>query len=194
MFRLSLIVALLSRSIWFPAASHSDDDIVGGYSGFNTQQAMPIARSDMSATLFHAGEVSTSSNARIYLVGGCTSDQYWWEHFHFLARLCFSSCLSATCAFDNTIHKLFLSIKLHFSNILFHSICPCSYKDNGATICYCTEITATCDYFEPDADKWYTGCASAPTARYRHSSAKVNGKIYVAGGRDLNDSVSSFRS
>jgi hypothetical protein len=55
--------------------STNNDDIVGGYSGFNDVSEMPLPRSDMTATFYHANE--TFGQARIYLFGGCIADQIW---------------------------------------------------------------------------------------------------------------------
>mmetsp|Transcript_33399 Transcript_33399/g.34030 ORF Transcript_33399/g.34030 Transcript_33399/m.34030 type:complete len:442 (-) Transcript_33399:195-1520(-) len=57
------------------------------------------------------------------------------------------------------------------------------------TGCYCSEITNALYYFAPEVDKWYTNLPAAPTARYRHMSAVVNNKLYLLGGRHLNDSL-----
>jgi hypothetical protein len=43
------------------------------YRGFNDVSLMPLARSDMSATLFHGA--AFNDEARIYLVGGCAANQ-----------------------------------------------------------------------------------------------------------------------
>ena len=45
----------------------------GGYRGFNDVHEMPIARSDMTATLFDS--TPFFATARIYIVGGCAADQ-----------------------------------------------------------------------------------------------------------------------
>lgn len=121
----------------------SDDDVVGGYVGFNDVSPMPFARSDMTTTLFEVNEISpTQKHPRIYLFGGCISDQF----------------------------------------------CQVNIS-TGSRNCYCTNITAQCNYYMPDIDKWSKNCTSAPTPRYRHGWAKVNGKVYLTGGRDVKDVI-----
>lgn len=137
----SISTSLVFFSLFFSSLA-SDDDIVGGYVGFNDVSRMPFPRSDMTATLFEANEISpTQKHPRIYLFGGCVSDQI------------------------------------------------CTTDSDGTRSCFCTSTTARCNYYMPDIDKWSSNCTSAPVERYRHGWAKVNGKVYLTGGRNLVDDI-----
>eukprot|EP01035_Chromulina_nebulosa_P020894 gene20894-27084_t len=61
----------------------------------------------------------------------------------------------------------------------------CVYTDNYLN-CACPVITNRCEYFTPDTEEWFP-CASAPTNRYQHTTAFVNNKLYLAGGRTVPD-------
>jgi hypothetical protein len=54
--------------------------------------------------------------------------------------------------------------------------------------CYCPEVTNRCNVFYLDKKKWES-CPSAPNVRCRHSAVFLNGKIYLFGGRDQDDSL-----
>jgi hypothetical protein len=54
--------------------------------------------------------------------------------------------------------------------------------------CYCPEVTNSCNVFFIDKKSW-ASCPSAPNVRCRHSAAFLNGKIYLLGGRDQDDSL-----
>lgn len=52
--------------------------------------------------------------------------------------------------------------------------------------CFCPEISEKCDIFIPDANTWES-CPDAPRQRSRHVAVNSGGKLYVLGGRDVND-------
>lgn len=134
--------------------SSPDDDTFSSYVGFNNVATMPYPLSDMTAVVFKKNERIPAPNGveieyqivpedRVYLFGGCTSDQ--------------------TCTVDKTDPYL-------------------------PRTCYCQSITNKCTYYIPGTNKWKM-CAPAPTERYRHAWAKVDGKVYLIGGRDVADSI-----
>ena len=55
---------------------------------------------------------------------------------------------------------------------------------------YCSEITSAASAFSP-ATASFTSLPQMPRERYRHAAAVVNNKLYVIGGRALNDSLIS---
>eukprot|EP00457_Paulinella_chromatophora_P009684 gb/GEZN01009755.1/.p1 GENE.gb/GEZN01009755.1/~~gb/GEZN01009755.1/.p1 ORF type:complete len:381 (+),score=15.83 gb/GEZN01009755.1/:65-1207(+) len=55
--------------------------------------------------------------------------------------------------------------------------------------CYCPRLTKKCNYYMPKTNEYVTNVADAPRERYRHASAAISGKIYLLGGRDVNDTV-----
>lgn len=89
----------------------------------------------MTATLFDGIEYNGDDDARIYIVGGCVSDQAY----------------------------------------------------NG----YCTEVTNKISYYIPNKNVWETNLTAAPTVRFRHVAARLGTKLYVAGGRDVSDTIIS---
>lgn len=54
--------------------------------------------------------------------------------------------------------------------------------------CPCVGITNATTAYNPDTDSW-TELAEAPVARFRHSAAVVNSKLYVFGGRTVDDQL-----
>jgi len=73
----------------------------------------------------------------------------------------------------------------------FNQPCSNSGPDAGKSICdicACTSITASAEYFNPETDK-FTSLKHAPTMRYRGQAAGLGTKLYVFGGRDLNDTI-----
>jgi len=61
---------------------------------------------------------------------------------------------------------------------------PCPEHTN----CACAAITNATTAYHPDTDTWVE-LARAPRLRYRHSSAVVGTKLYVFGGRRVDDSL-----
>lgn len=60
----------------------------------------------------------------------------------------------------------------------------CAPWGNNQYNCTCTQITNSCEVYFPSSNSWST-CPPAPTNRYRHNAAFINGEIWVAGGRTL---------
>jgi len=54
--------------------------------------------------------------------------------------------------------------------------------------CNCPQITANVTAYHPNTDTW-TFLAPAPIPRYRHSVAVIGNKLYVIGGRTLDDVI-----
>ena len=61
--------------------------------------------------------------------------------------------------------------------------------DPNNLFCSCTSVTALANYFVPERHMFYTDVAPALTSRYRHGAAGVGGKLYLAGGRSLDDTI-----
>jgi len=53
---------------------------------------------------------------------------------------------------------------------------------------FCTSVTSSTFKFDP-FQSTITEMAQAPHARYRHAAAVANGKLFVFGGRDVNDTL-----
>lgn len=54
--------------------------------------------------------------------------------------------------------------------------------------CYCPEVSNSCNIFYIKTQTW-KNCSLAPRGRCRHSATVLNGKIYLLGGRDVNDNL-----
>ena len=54
--------------------------------------------------------------------------------------------------------------------------------------CVCAQITNKCTYYTPASDEWFN-CAPAPVNRYMHATAVINNKLYLTGGRDINQNI-----
>lgn len=54
---------------------------------------------------------------------------------------------------------------------------------------YCPSITAQVLIFATTSNTWSIGANDAPRARYRHAAAVYDGKVYLLGGRDLDDGL-----
>mmetsp|Transcript_39286 Transcript_39286/g.77270 ORF Transcript_39286/g.77270 Transcript_39286/m.77270 type:complete len:377 (+) Transcript_39286:94-1224(+) len=74
---------------------------------------------------------------------------------------------------------------------LIYVIGGCS-KDQGwvedAKMHLCPQVTDKCTVYDPAENK-HKVCAPAPRPRYRHAAANVKGKIWLAGGRTLEDNL-----
>lgn len=109
---------------------------------------MPYDVSDMTATLFDGinyngnddDDDSLKDDARIYIVGGCISNQTY---------------------------------------------------DASLDMYICTQVSNKVSYYKPSRDVWKKDLAPAPTARFRHVAARLGAKLYIAGGRDVSDSIVS---
>ncbi len=109
---------------------------------------MPYPVSDMTATVFDGiayngnddDDDSTDDDARIYIVGGCISNQ----------------------TFDATLDMYI-----------------------------CTDVTNKITYYKPYQNIWVDNLTPAPTARFRHVAARLGTKLYIAGGRDVYDTIIS---
>lgn len=75
LFLSSSILCWAHDSSTIDLLSTNDDIYIAGYYGFNDQTPMPVARSDITSTLFYANENKYGVDA-IYVVGGCDADQF----------------------------------------------------------------------------------------------------------------------
>ena len=126
------------------------------YAGFHDVADMPLARSDHTVTLFDSAHYNDVYGPRIYIAGGCSSDQY--------------------CS-------------------TYDQACP-SYAGNAGqnvcVTCWCSDTTDSVVYYNPEVGKFTTvvpATAVKPTKRYRGQAAGLGSKLYLFGGRDLNDKV-----
>jgi N-acetylneuraminic acid mutarotase len=62
-------------------------------------------------------------------------------------------------------------------------VCP-----STADFCYCTSITDKAHAYIPEDNKWEV-LNPMPTPRFRHGAAAVGNKLFVFGGRDLDDNI-----
>lgn len=53
---------------------------------------------------------------------------------------------------------------------------------------FCQGLTDKCTIYDLET-LLFTACANAPRARYRHTATDVNGKVWLAGGRDVDDNI-----
>jgi hypothetical protein len=89
-----------------------------------------------------------------------------------------------------TVYDSFMEPRIYlFGGCISDQICQFDAAKNISAGCYCSEITSICDYYLPETDVWSDKCASAPIPRYRHAWAKINGLIYLVGGRDVIDNL-----
>lgn len=121
-------------------AATTDDSI--DFASFVSAVDLPYPMSDMTAVTVPESYFTTNDGPRIYLMGGCVSDQ--------------------TCQYTNNTTK--------------------------GIFCFCTKITGKVIYFTPQTNLYHE-VASMPFPRYRHVAAREGNYIYVAGGRNISDSI-----
>jgi len=54
--------------------------------------------------------------------------------------------------------------------------------------CFCDSVSIKTEAYLPDTDEWVT-LSNMPQARFRHGAAVVGKKMYLIGGRDINDTI-----
>lgn len=122
------------------ATAATDDSI--DFASFVSAVDLPYPMSDMTAVTVPESYFTTNDGPRIYLMGGCVSDQ--------------------TCVYSNTTTK--------------------------EIFCFCTKLTDKVIYFTPQTNLYHE-VASMPFPRYRHVAAREGNYIYVAGGRNISDTI-----
>jgi N-acetylneuraminic acid mutarotase len=65
-----------------------------------------------------------------------------------------------------------------------HQICP----PGNDTFCFCGELTNKTEAFNPLTGQWTT-LADMPRQRYRHAAVASENRLYVFGGRDVDDNI-----
>lgn len=88
-----LLFGVIFICICSSGTTTSDDDAID-YIGFHDTATMPLARSDMTATIFQEGTFVDSDGPRIFLVGGCVEDQVC-DTF----ENCFCPKITAACSY-----------------------------------------------------------------------------------------------
>lgn len=122
-------------------STSTDDDI--NFTSFVNAVDLPYSVSDMTAVSVPESFFTTNDGPRIYLMGGCISDQ--------------------TCIID---------------------------PDPAVGIyCQCTAITNRVMYYTPQTNQYHTSVAPMPVERFRHVAAREGNYIYIAGGRNISDTV-----
>ena len=66
--------------------------------------------------------------------------------------------------------------------------CDMDQVCTSPTACYCSSVANTCYYYKVQNKSWKV-CSDMPVPRYRHVAAKMGQYLYIAGGRDVYDSV-----
>ena len=165
--------------------SSNDDIYIAGYSGFNDQQPMPVARSDITSTLFYANENKFGVDA-IYVVGGCDADQFCQVNSTSGALFCNCGHVTDLClvyfpSLDSWEHCASLPTPR-----FRHSWAKTQGKlyllggcdINGTNI-------LTVDAYDPMLDVWSTPF-NWTTATTNGIAFGVNNTIYQVGGYDSN--------
>lgn len=67
----SIVIMCISTVLVSSSSSNDNMDFIG----FHTISHMPYAASDMAVVTFPEEDFSTNNGPRIYLTGGCVSDQ-----------------------------------------------------------------------------------------------------------------------
>jgi len=58
----------------------------------------------------------------------------------------------------------------------------------NSQFCFCPLITSEVEAYNPVKDEW-AALPPLPEARFRHAATLVNQKLYIIGGRDVNDNI-----
>jgi N-acetylneuraminic acid mutarotase len=64
-----------------------------------------------------------------------------------------------------------------------NQVCPPEFS-----FCYCQELTNKTEAYHPASDTWTT-LSDMIRPRYRHGAAAIGSKIYLIGGRDIQDNI-----
>lgn len=82
------------------------------------------------------------------------------------------------------------SATFHNGKIYLVGGCDQNQINIGNSTFICPSVTEKCSIFDPVAAS-FSACANAPNKRYRHAAAAVGNKIWLVGGRDGDDNITT---
>jgi len=106
------------------------------------------------------------------LIGACLADQFEWQSLQSMPTP--RSDLSAVVVNDAFILA---------AGGCLSQICP-----SDQSYCSCQSVTSALEAFHPSNNSWVT-LAPLPRPRFRHGAALIKSKMYLVGGRDVNDTL-----
>jgi len=115
-------------------------------------------------------------------IKSCSADANDYEGFADVHQMPFGRSDMSATVFDGDLFNDGIA------RIYLVGGCAADQICGGDGWCFCPEITNKCEFYKPDTDTW-TDCADAPRERYRFAAAVVDGKLYLAGGRDVEDGL-----